>query len=86
MRLLVVLTRKVEKTRVDLLQEFHRPPAEFEGLDRGDLEALERMIAKLTRVPTSAVASCRRWSGQGDAMEFGAGSSLRGRGDAERLR
>jgi hypothetical protein len=48
MRLLVVLTRKVEKTRVDLLQEFHRPPAEFEGLDRGDLEALERMIAKLT--------------------------------------
>src|SRR4029453_15070794 len=30
---LVVLTRKGEKTRTALLQEFHQPPAEFDGLD-----------------------------------------------------
>jgi DNA-binding MarR family transcriptional regulator len=57
---LVVLTRKGERTRTDLLQEFHRPPAEFDGLDHGDLEALERIVAKLTRTPTSAVASRHR--------------------------
>ncbi|HEY7190813.1 MAG TPA: MarR family transcriptional regulator [Vicinamibacterales bacterium] len=57
---LVVLTRKGEKTRADLLQEFHHPPAEFDRLDRGDLEALERIIAKLTTAATSAVASRRR--------------------------
>ena len=45
---LVVLTRKGEKTRADLLQEFHQPPAEFDRLDRVDLEALERIVAKLT--------------------------------------
>jgi DNA-binding MarR family transcriptional regulator len=45
---LVVLTRKGEKTRADLLQEFHQPPAEFDRLDRADLEALERIVAKLT--------------------------------------
>jgi DNA-binding MarR family transcriptional regulator len=57
---LVVLTRAGEKTRADLLQEFHRPPAEFDGLDRGDLETLERIVTKLTAAPTSAVASRRR--------------------------
>jgi DNA-binding MarR family transcriptional regulator len=57
---MVVLTRKGEKTRADLLQEFHRPPAEFDGLDREDLEALERIVTKLTAAPTSAVASRRR--------------------------
>jgi DNA-binding MarR family transcriptional regulator len=57
---LVVLTRKGEKTRADLLREFHQPPAEFAGLDRSDLEALERVVAKLTSGPTSAVASRRR--------------------------
>src|SRR5215510_1664773 len=44
---LVVLTRKGEKTRADLLREFHQPPAEFDGLDRADLEALERILARL---------------------------------------
>jgi DNA-binding MarR family transcriptional regulator len=45
---LVVLTHKGEKTRTDLLREFHRPPAGFENLDRADLEALDRIVAKLT--------------------------------------
>jgi DNA-binding MarR family transcriptional regulator len=57
---LVVLTRKGEKTRTDLLQEFHEPPTEFDGLDRADLEALERLVVKLTAAPTSALASRRR--------------------------
>jgi DNA-binding MarR family transcriptional regulator len=59
---LVVLTRKGEKTRADLLQEFHEPPAEFDGLDRVDLEALERIVVKLTAAPTSNLASRRRQS------------------------
>ena len=41
---LVVLTRKGEKTRTDLLREFLQPPAEFDGLNRADLEALERIV------------------------------------------
>jgi len=54
---LVVLTRKGEKTRTELLHEFHQPPAEFDGLNRADLEALERIAARLTPPPTTAVAS-----------------------------
>ena len=57
---LVVLTRKGEKTRTDLLREFHQPPAEFDGLDRADLEALERIVTKLTSAPTPAVSSRHR--------------------------
>jgi DNA-binding MarR family transcriptional regulator len=57
---LVVLTRQGGKIRSDLLEEFHRPPAEFERLDRNDLEALERIVAKLTVPPTAAVASRSR--------------------------
>jgi DNA-binding MarR family transcriptional regulator len=57
---LVVLTRKGEKTRADLLLEFHQPPPEFDRLDRADLEALERIVATLTAGPTAAVASRRR--------------------------
>ena len=53
---LVVLTRKGEKTRTDLLQEFHQPPPEFERLDRADLEALERIVAKLTPAPSTPAA------------------------------
>src|SRR5262245_26841223 len=51
---LVALTRKGEKTRADLLHEFHQPPAEFERLDREDLDALERIVAKLTHAPARA--------------------------------
>lgn len=57
---MVVLTRKGEKTRTDLLAEFHQPPAEFDGLDRADLEALERIVSKLTSAPTPAVAARHR--------------------------
>ncbi len=45
---LVVLTRNGEKTRTDLLREFHQPPAEFDALDHADLETLERIVTKLT--------------------------------------
>lgn len=51
---LVVLTRKGEKTRADLLREFHQPPPEFARLDRVDLETLGRIMAKLVPAPTSA--------------------------------
>jgi DNA-binding MarR family transcriptional regulator len=45
---LVRLTRKGEKIRTELLEEFHQPPPEFRGLGRADLETLERVVAKLT--------------------------------------
>lgn len=45
---LVVLTRKGEKTRTELLDEFHEPPPEFDRLGRADLEALESVLHKLT--------------------------------------
>jgi DNA-binding MarR family transcriptional regulator len=45
---LVVLTGKGKKMRTELLDEFHRPPAEFDVLERADLEALEHVLAKLT--------------------------------------
>ncbi len=45
---LVMLTRKGQKTRTALLQEFHQPPPEFDRLARADLDALARVLAKLT--------------------------------------
>jgi DNA-binding MarR family transcriptional regulator len=48
---LVMLTTKGRKTRQALLDEFHRPPADFDRLDRDDLEALERILAKLMAAP-----------------------------------
>ena len=45
---LVVLTRKGQKTRTELLREFHQPPPEFDALDRADLELLDRVLAKLS--------------------------------------
>jgi DNA-binding MarR family transcriptional regulator len=50
---LVVLTRKGEKTRTDLLHEFYQPPAEFALLNRSDLETLERIAAKFTATRSS---------------------------------
>jgi DNA-binding MarR family transcriptional regulator len=44
---LVVLTPRGQKTRTELLEEFHQPPAEFDALDRADLEALDRVLARL---------------------------------------
>jgi DNA-binding MarR family transcriptional regulator len=57
---LVMLTGKGEKARTDLLREFHQPPAEFDRLDRADLEALERITTKLASAPAPAVAPRRR--------------------------
>jgi DNA-binding MarR family transcriptional regulator len=51
---LVVLTRKGEKTRSELLREFHQPPPEFGVLEPADLAALERIMAKLMRASTPA--------------------------------
>lgn len=51
---LVVLTRKGQKTRQELLDEFHQPPAELNALERADLEALDRLLAKLTPTPASS--------------------------------
>ena len=48
---LVVLTRKGQRTRKELLDEFHKPPAEFNRLQRADLEALDRVLPKLTPSP-----------------------------------
>jgi DNA-binding MarR family transcriptional regulator len=48
---LVVLTRKGQRTRKELLDEFHKPPAEFDRLARADLEALDRVLPKLTPSP-----------------------------------
>lgn len=44
---LVVLTRKGQKTRRALLRAFHRAPPEFARLERADLQALSRVLAKL---------------------------------------
>jgi DNA-binding MarR family transcriptional regulator len=67
---LVVLTRKGEKTRTELLQEFHQPPPEFETLAHADLKTLERIVAKLVPEPTSAVASRRLSRGRPTAEKF----------------
>jgi DNA-binding MarR family transcriptional regulator len=53
---LVVLTRKGDKTRAALLEEFHQPPPEFDRLERADLAALDRLLAKLTP-PSSPIAA-----------------------------
>jgi len=57
---LVVLTKKGEKTRAELLQEFHQPPAEFDALDRADLETLERILARLTSTSARTAPTRRR--------------------------
>ena len=57
---LVVLTRKGEKTRSELLEEFHQPPPEFDRLERTDLEALDRVLTKLAVAASPGVASPRR--------------------------
>src|SRR5262245_5915454 len=54
---LVVLTRKGVKTREELLEEFHQPPPEFGVLQRAELEALDRVLAKLKPVFSSTVAT-----------------------------
>ncbi len=57
---LVVLTAKGQKTRTELLKEFHRPPAEVVALDRADLEDLHRIMLKLAPASESARAAGAR--------------------------
>jgi DNA-binding MarR family transcriptional regulator len=45
---LVGLTAIGQRTKEELMAELHRPPTEFAALDRQDLEALERILAKLS--------------------------------------
>ena len=52
---LVVLTRKGQKTRTELLREFHQPPPEFDALERADLELLDRVLAKLSPTRRASV-------------------------------
>jgi DNA-binding MarR family transcriptional regulator len=56
---LVMLTRTGQRTRRELLHEFHQPPAEFASLDRADLEALARILSKLSVARTAAIAPRR---------------------------
>jgi DNA-binding MarR family transcriptional regulator len=44
---LVALTPKGARTRAALMRDFYRPPAELAALDRGDLQALDRILAKI---------------------------------------
>jgi DNA-binding MarR family transcriptional regulator len=48
---LVLLTRKGQKVRTELLDEFHQPPPEFASLERADLDALESLLTKLSALP-----------------------------------
>lgn len=43
----VVLTAKGERTRTELLEEYHTPPPELLGLTRSELTALDRALGKL---------------------------------------
>lgn len=59
---LVVLTAKGQRTKAELLDEFHQPPPELAALDRADLEALTSVLTKLGPEPPShndAVRSTR---------------------------
>ena len=46
---LVCLTPTGLKTRTELLKEFYAPPAELLQLNRGELEALECALQKLSQ-------------------------------------
>ena len=43
----VVLTAKGERTRTELLEEYHTPPPELLGLTQSELTALDRALMKL---------------------------------------
>jgi DNA-binding MarR family transcriptional regulator len=45
---LVVLTKKGERTRTQLLEAFHRAPPEIAALDRADLETLAAVLDKVS--------------------------------------
>ncbi len=51
---LVLLTRKGQKVRTELLDEFHEPPPEFASLQRADLETLAAVLTKLSSALTGS--------------------------------
>jgi DNA-binding MarR family transcriptional regulator len=57
---LVVLTRKGQRTRAELLEELHQPPPEFDRLRRADLDMLESVLAKLTDAGPGTAATRNR--------------------------
>jgi DNA-binding MarR family transcriptional regulator len=57
---LVVLTAKGRKTKAELMEEFLAPPSELLTLDRDDLEALHRLLAKLPAPQTASTTARRR--------------------------
>ncbi|HEY2849831.1 MAG TPA: MarR family transcriptional regulator [Gemmatimonadaceae bacterium] len=46
---LVVLTAKGVRTRAEILDKFHAPPADLRALGRGELERLDRALRALDR-------------------------------------
>ncbi len=53
---LVVLTAKGQRTKAQLENEFNEPPPEFARLDQQDLDALQRILAKLAAAPAGESA------------------------------
>lgn len=71
---MVLLTRKGDRTKTELLQEFHQPPAEFDRLERPDLEALERILTKMASGIVDRRVTRRRISASGLASPSAARS------------
>jgi DNA-binding MarR family transcriptional regulator len=57
---LVILTRKGQNTRTDLLREFHEPPPEFDRLGPAELEALRTILTRLAPAGATSPAPPRR--------------------------
>jgi DNA-binding MarR family transcriptional regulator len=58
----VVLTAKGQRTRSELLEEYHTPPPELLRLGKADLSALDRALAKLYQDSGPASAPVSRGS------------------------
>ena len=56
---LVVLTRKGYKTRSELLEEFHTPPADLLTLPKPALAALQRALETLTELQNRRMAGLK---------------------------
>jgi DNA-binding MarR family transcriptional regulator len=57
---LVALTPRGARTRAALMKDFYSPPPELVALPGPDLEALERILSKLTPADTSSVRTAGR--------------------------
>lgn len=61
---LVALTPKGQKTRTELMKEFHQPPPELATLDRKELVALDRILVKLAAARPGTDDRSDRWHGR----------------------